>query len=154
MHDIPTYDDFQSQYRRITNSKPAGSSQNRRRHFKNFDETKLMLGHQSQDIGLRAISKIFNRWCRWKIQVLFQMTQNKCRVISPKIISHEFIWFIFNEHGKVMDFVFSDFQNQRLAMVQRLLLQLLLLCCAVGVFGSSLLNRHREHLKWFLRIVK
>ena len=64
------------------------------------------------------------------------------------------MYFLLNSYGfnfsqEVMDFVFSDFQNQRLAMVQRLLLQLLLLCCVVGVFGSSLLNRHREHLKCF-----
>ena len=53
-----------------------------------------------------------------------------------------------------MDFVFSDFQIQRPAMVQLLLLQLLLLCCVVEVFGSSLLNRHREHLKWFWPMVE
>ena len=60
---------------------------------------------------------------------------------------------IFHKNCKIMDFVFSDFQNQRPAMAQRLLLQLLLLCCAIEVFGSSLLNRHLGHLKRFRQIV-
>ena len=57
---------FKSQYRRIVNDKSAGSSQNRRRQFKNFHvtkilQTKILQSNQSQDTGLREISKIFNR---------------------------------------------------------------------------------------------
>ena len=57
---------LKSQYRRIandnpTNDKSAGYSRNRRRQLKNFHKAKRMLRNQSQDSGLRAISKIFDR---------------------------------------------------------------------------------------------
>ena len=52
---------LKSQYRRIANDKSAGSTQNRRRQFKIFHKTKILQSNQSQDIGLREISKIFNR---------------------------------------------------------------------------------------------
>ena len=51
---------FESQYRRIRNNKSVGTSRNRRRKFKNFHKTKSLQSNQSQDIGLRAISKVFN----------------------------------------------------------------------------------------------
>ena len=55
---------FKSKYRRFGNNKSEfrQSSRNRRNQFINFQKTK---NDHSQDIGLRTISKIFNRWCWW-----------------------------------------------------------------------------------------
>ena len=77
---------LKSQYKRISDHERHSKIETRRknlrrnRHFKTFHRPKTSQKNQSQDIGLLALSKIFNQWCWWhQIDLITIFYNEKCR---------------------------------------------------------------------------